>query len=450
MVTLNEAGTGAAVPDATGEPRPDALTVVDLKPGSSTYGQIGRPAGHAQRRRRAAPLRLERLLAPRCARGRRTRTSSAATCSCPGLRSSRIHVIDVKEDPVNPKLVKVIEADELHAQDRLLAARTPSHCGPDGLYVRALGAPDGGGPGGVFLLDHDDFDLLGPVGDRPRAAAARLRLLVEHRLRHAAHQRVGHAGHGRGRRPARAAAGRPVRPPAARVGPQASAATRRRSTSARSSRWCSSCARRTTRRKAYGFVGVVVSTADLSASVWLWERGDDGKVEVRKVIEIPAEPAEAEQLPPALAAVRGGAAAGDRHRPQRRRPDLYVSCWGTGELKRYDVSDPRNPRETGSVRLGGIVRAARTRPRARSTAGRRWSRSRRDGRRVYLTNSLYAAWDAPVLPRGDQGLDGQARRRRRTAAWPSTPTSSSSSTGERPHQVRLQGGDACSDSYCFP
>ena len=33
----------------------------------------------------------------------------------------------------------------------------------------------------------------------------------------------------------------------------------RRSTSAPSSRWCSSCGRRTTRRKAYGFVGVVVS-----------------------------------------------------------------------------------------------------------------------------------------------------------------------------------------------
>ena len=46
---------------------------------------------------------------------------------------------------------------------------------------------------------------------------------------------------------------------------------------------------------------------------------------------------------------------------------LYVSCWGTGELKQYDVSDPFNPVETGSVRLGGIVRrAARTR-RARTS-----------------------------------------------------------------------------------
>ena len=34
-------------------------------------------------------------------------------------------------------------------------------------------------------------------------------------------------------------------------------------------------------RKPYGFVGVVVSTADLSASVWLWERVN-GKVEAKQ------------------------------------------------------------------------------------------------------------------------------------------------------------------------
>ena len=37
---------------------------------------------------------------------------------------------------------------------------------------------------------------------------------------------------------------------------------------------------------------------------------------------------------------------------------LYVSRFGTGELKQYDVSDPHNPREAGSVRLGGIARHA--------------------------------------------------------------------------------------------
>jgi methanethiol oxidase len=56
---------------------------------------------------------------------------------------------------------------------------------------------------------------------------------------------------------------------------------------------------------------------------------------------------------------------------------LYVSRWATGELKQYDVTDPAHPRETGSVRLGGIG-AATAHPRAptcRSPAVRRWSRS---------------------------------------------------------------------------
>ena len=34
---------------------------------------------------------------------------------------------------------------------------------------------------------------------------------------------------------------------------------------------------------------------------------------------------------------------------------LYVSCWGTGELKQNDVSDPAHPREAGSVRFAGIT-----------------------------------------------------------------------------------------------
>lgn len=53
--------------------------------------------------------------------------------------------------------------------------------------------------------------------------------------------------------------------------------------------------------KAYGFVGAVVSTADLSASSWTWYRDPAGGWAVRKVIEIAAEPADySDQLPPVL------------------------------------------------------------------------------------------------------------------------------------------------------
>ena len=38
---------------------------------------------------------------------------------------------------------------------------------------------------------------------------------------------------------------------------------------------------------------------------------------------------------------------------------LYVACWGTGELRQYDVTDPMQPALAGSVRLGGIVQRTR-------------------------------------------------------------------------------------------
>src|SRR5216683_162999 len=106
--------------------------------------------------------------------------------------------------------------------------------------------------------------------------------------------------------------------------------------------------------KKYGFVGVVVSVEDLSASIWLWHE-EDGHWAATKVISIPAEPAPAEQLPPLLQGFGAvpplvtdiGLSVDDRL--------LYVSCWGTGELKQFDVTDPFHPVETGSVRIGGIV-----------------------------------------------------------------------------------------------
>src|SRR3954462_2977347 len=202
-------------------------------------------------------------------------------------------------------------------------------------------------------------------------------------------------------------------------------------------------------RKAYGFVGVVTSTRDLSASLWLWERADDGPVSVEKVITIPAEPADADLLPPLLqpfGAVPPLVTEIDLSVDDRW---LVVSCWGTGELKRYDVSDPRHPRETGSVRLGGIVERAAPPASGPLPRGPQMVEISRDGKRVYLTNSLYYAWDQQFYPKGldgwlvklDAGDDGSL------AVEPDVVGRVS---GERPHQVRLGGGDASSDSYCFP
>src|SRR5947199_8925881 len=78
----------------------------------------------------------------------------------PGLRSSRIHILDTKPDPRNPKLVKIIEPETVMKQTGYSRLHTV-HCGPEGIYVNALGAPDGEGPGGVFVMDPETFDVRG-------------------------------------------------------------------------------------------------------------------------------------------------------------------------------------------------------------------------------------------------------------------------------------------------
>ncbi len=73
----------------------------------------------------------------------------------------------------------------------------------------------------------------------------------------------------------------------------------------------------------------------------------------------------------------------------------------------------------------------------------------RDGRRVYFTNSLYASWDEQFYPDGihswmvkvDAGPEGgMALDENFFVEFDEL----------RSHQVRLEGGDASSDSYCYP
>jgi selenium-binding protein 1 len=205
--------------------------------------------------------------------------------------------------------------------------------------------------------------------------------------------------------------------------------------------------------EAYGFVGVVTSLKDLSASIWLWYReGSNGssRWKIRKVIEIPAQPADPEKLPEML---KGFGAVPPLVSDINLSLDdrfLYVSCWGTGELQQYDVSDPFNPVRTGSTQIGGIVaRAAHPKqPDAPLNGGPQMVEVSRDGRRVYVTNSLYRTWDEQFYPDGIRGW---------MAKLDVSPNGGMTlderfllqTDGLRPHQVRLEGGDASSDSYCY-
>jgi len=198
---------------------------------------------------------------------------------------------------------------------------------------------------------------------------------------------------------------------------------------------------------------VVTSLKDLSSSIWLWYRdghNGNGTWKIRKVIEIPAQPATAEQLPELL---KGFGAVPPLVTDINLSLDdrfLYVSCWGTGEFRQYDVSDPFNPVLTSTVQIGGIVNrtAHPKQPKKALNGGPQMVEISRDGRRVYVTNSLYRTWDEQFYPDGIRGwmvkLDAD-----RTGGMTLDPQFLIETDGLRPHQVRLQGGDASSDSYCF-
>ena len=221
----------------------------------------------------------------------------------PGLRSSRIHVIDTKDDPRQPKIVKVIEAKDVAERTGYSRPHTV-HCGTDGIYLSALGSPSGDGPGGIFcpwIITTLNLSVAG------RSIAARnisatifawhlgqdiavtseweaLRNMVEDGVNPELllGGKYGHSLHiwdlrkrrhlqtiDLGAEQQMVLELRPAHDPT----------------------------------KAYGFVGVVTSLKDLSSSIWLWHRSDksnggsNGKFEIKKVIEIPAEPADPSQLP---------------------------------------------------------------------------------------------------------------------------------------------------------
>ena len=433
--------------------QPDALAVIDVDDASADFGAV---VGWAELPTRGDELHHFGWNACSSALMHEGHDMGAEGLQrryllLPGLRSSYIHVYDTQPDPRTPRLHKTITAAELGAKTGYSRPHT-LHCGPDGIFLSCLGGAGVDGPGGIALLDHSSFDVLraweSDRGPQYLAYDAWWHLtqntlitsewgtpsMIEdgivpelllggkygHRLHFwdltkGIHQQVIDLG-------AEQQMVLELRPA---HDPEAS----------------------------WGYTGVVVSTADLSASVWRWYR-DGQRWAAQKVITIPAEPADLADLPPALQPFGAVPPLVADINLTVDDQMLYVSCWGTGQLMQFDVSDPAAPREVDSVRLGGIVSRA-AHPAAPSeplAGGPQMVEVSRDGRRIYTTNSLYGVWDDQFYPDGvgawmakidtDPRVGGLSVD---TRFFPHGPDF----RGRRVHQVRLQGGDSSSDSYCY-
>ena len=128
---------------------------------------------------------------------------------------------------------------------------------------------------------------------------------------------------------------------------------------------------------------------------------------------------------------------------------LYLANWLHGDVRRYDVSNPAEPKLTSQIWLGGVI-GKQTHGLRELSGGPNMLQLSYDGRRLYVTNSLYSTWDNQFYPgmrswllRIDCDADGGMEIDDDFFVdfhdRPEGPA--------RTHEVRLEGGDCTTEIF---
>ncbi|KAJ7393994.1 Methanethiol oxidase [Desmophyllum pertusum] len=140
----------------TGIDKPDYLATVDVNPRSTTYSKV-----------------IHRLSVPY--KGDELHHSGWNACSScfgdtnkrrnrlimPSLISGRIYIFDVESDPRAPRIDKIVQPEEV-ANKTGLSYPHNTHCLANGeVMISSLGKPNGEGEGGFIILDGTTFDVKG-------------------------------------------------------------------------------------------------------------------------------------------------------------------------------------------------------------------------------------------------------------------------------------------------
>jgi selenium-binding protein 1 len=363
-VVATYAGTGVA--------RPDYLATIDLDPASPNYSKI-----------------IHRVSMPNL--GDELHHFGWNACgSChgkharrylivPGLTSSRIHILDTV-DPRAPKLHKVIEPAEIVAKTKLTAPHTV-HCLPDGrVMISMLGNERGEGPGGFLLLD-EDFNVAGKW--EVSSEGMKYNYDFWYQPRHNVMVSSEWAA------PITTRPGFKVEDvKAGKYGQHL--------------HFWDWKDRRLVQSLDLGETGLIplevrffhnpASThgfvgAALSSTMWHWHN-ENGKWQAAKVISVEPQKVNGSDVPGLITDLV--LSLDDRW--------LYFSNWLHGDIRQYDVSDPANPKLAGQLWLGGLLGKPTAMGAGPLTGGPQMLQLSLDGRRLYVTNSLFSSWDNQFYP----------------------------------------------------
>ena len=421
-----------AINVGTGRRRPDYLATVDLDPKSTAYGSV------VHRPPMPEPGdELHHFGWNACSSCHGDPQRSRRFLVVPGLASGNIYILDAA-DPKRPKHYKQIHGEEIARRTNLSTPHTV-HCLADGhIMISMLGDAAGGAPGGFLLLD-EGFEIVGrwekstagmnfnyDFWYQPRRNvmlssewAAPNTIKPGFKLEDVQAGKYGHTLHFWDWQDRRI--GQSVD-----LGETGLIPLEIRFHHNPDS--------------AHAFVG-----AALSSTVWHCHKSA-GKWQADKVLAV--DPIETKGWPfPVPGLITDLVLSLDDR-------FLYFSNWLHGDLRQYDVSDPAHPRLTGQVWLGGVLGKEYSVRGKRLYGGPQMLQLSLDGRRLYVTSSLYSSWDNQFYPdiakHGSYMLQLECDTERGGislnedflvdfGAEPHGPV--------RAHEIRFPGGDSTSDIW---
>jgi len=378
--------------------RPDYLATVDVDPDSPTYSTV-----------------ISRLHFPyigdeihhtgwnACSSCYDDPSRSRSRLIVPALGSDRVYIVDVKSDPLNPRLDKVIEPWEMHAH----GVGTPhtTHCLADGnVMISTLSdGPDKNGKGNFVLLDGQTFKPKGTwVASKEDEAQYGYDFWYQpyHNVMISTewgHPKCFFKGLDLGDVEAGSYG-----------------------TNLNVYDWTT---RKLIQKIDLGMEGVMpleirflhdpkategfVGSA-LFAKMFRFYKTDKGDWAAEKVIDIPNKGVEGWILPEMPGVMTDIIISMDDKY-------LYFSNWLHGDIRQYDITDTRNPKLTGQVFFGGSIQAGgpvtvtndkelSIQPGVRYAKGKRIEGAPQmlqlslDGKRLWVTTSLFSPWDKQFYP----------------------------------------------------
>ncbi|MBD2100697.1 selenium-binding family protein [Leptolyngbya sp. FACHB-261] len=355
---------------------PDYLATVDVDPASPTYSQVIY--------RTEMPYlgdELHHFGWNACSSCHNDASRARRFMVVPGQRSSRIYIIDTA-DAHAPKVHKVIEPEEIKAKTDLTAPHTV-HCLADGqIMISMLGDSQGNAPGGFLLLD-ENFDIAGRW--EHQADAMRFNYDFWYQPRHnvmVSSEWGAPKTYYPGFNLEDVSAGNYGRQlhfwdwakheitQSVDLGEEGLIPLEVRFHHNPDS--------------THGYVG-----AALSSNIWHWQK-TDGQWKVSKAVDVPSVELEGWPFPVPSLITDLLISLDDRY--------LYFSNWLHGDIRQYDISDPANPKLVGQVWCGGLLGKGGEVKGHKLVGGPQMLQLSLDGKRLYVTSSLFSTWDNQFYP----------------------------------------------------